>query len=93
MPMNITFAENSNVNGSVYGECQAPIRMFVEQRGEEFEKTTILPELFLMGESENFGDMLSSMDGLLVCLVVFAITLFLGIVCLKSIKRLASSKS
>lgn len=64
MPMNITFSEGSGLNGSIYGECQAPIRMFVEQRGEQFEQTTILPELFLMGESENFGDMLSSMTAM-----------------------------
>ena len=27
MPMNSTFSEGSGVNGSVYGNCQAPIRM------------------------------------------------------------------
>ena len=31
--MKITFSEGSGLNDSVYGKCQAPIRMFLEQRG------------------------------------------------------------
>lgn len=64
MPVNITFSEGSNLANSVYGNCQAPIRMFIEQRGEEFEQQSLLKELFLMGESENFGDMLTSMTAM-----------------------------
>ena len=64
MPMNITFSESSGLADSVYGNCQAPIRMFIEQRGEQFEQQSLLKELFLMGESENFGDMLSSLTAM-----------------------------
>ena len=64
MPINITFSEGSGLNDSVYGNCQAPIRMFIEQRGEQFEQTSLLKDLFLMGESENFGDMLSSLTAM-----------------------------
>ena len=64
--MNITFSEASGLNDSIYGKCQAPIRMFVEQRGEQFEQTSVLKDMFLMGTSDNYGDMLTSltaMDG------------------------------
>ena len=34
MPIRLTFSEGSGLNDSVYGKCQAPIRMFLEKRGE-----------------------------------------------------------
>ena len=61
---NIIFSEGSNLANSIYGNCQAPIRMFIEQRGEQFEQTSVLKDLFLMGESDNFGDMLTSMTAM-----------------------------
>lgn len=64
MPMNITFSEGSGLNDSVYGNCQAPIRMFIEQRGEQFEQNSVLKNLFLMGESQNFGDLISGMTAM-----------------------------
>ena len=36
--MGIIFSEGSGVADSVYGKCQAPIKMFLEKRGEEMEK-------------------------------------------------------
>ena len=38
--MGIIFSEGSGLNDSVYGKCQAPIRMFLEKRGEEMEKSS-----------------------------------------------------
>ena len=35
--MGIVFSEGSGLNDSIYGKCQAPIRMFLEQRG--YKKT------------------------------------------------------
>ena len=35
--MKITFSESSGMNDSVFGKCQAPIRMFIESRGEQME--------------------------------------------------------
>lgn len=64
--MKIIFSEGSGLNDSVYGKCQAPIRMFLEKRGEQFEQQSVLPHLFLMGKSDNYGDMMTSltaMDG------------------------------
>ena len=40
--MKIVFSEGSGLNDSVYGKCQAPIRMFLEQRGEQFEQQSVL---------------------------------------------------
>lgn len=54
--MNITFSEGSGLNNSVFGNVQAPIRMFIEQHGEAHEQQSVLKNLFLMGKSENFGD-------------------------------------
>ena len=62
--MNIVFSEASGLNDSIYGNCQAPIRMFIEQRGEEHENNSVLKDLFLMGTSDNFADTLSSMTGM-----------------------------
>lgn len=60
MPMNITFSESSGLNDSIYGKCQAPIRMFLEKRGEQFEQQSVLKDLFLMGTSGNYGDLMTS---------------------------------
>ncbi len=64
MPMKITFSENSELNNSVFGKCQAPIRMFLEKRGEQFEQESVIKQLFLMGSSENYGDLLTSMTAM-----------------------------
>lgn len=62
--MKIIFSEGSGLNDSVYGKCQAPIRMFLEQRGEQFEQASVLKHLFLMGTSENYGDLLTTMTAM-----------------------------
>lgn len=62
--MKIVFSEGSGLNDSVYGKCQAPIRMFLEQRGEQFEQQSVLKDLFLMGTSDNYGDMLATMTAM-----------------------------
>lgn len=62
--MKIVFSEGSGLNDSVYGKCQAPIRMFLEQRGEQFEQESVLKRLFLMGKSENYGDLLTTMTAM-----------------------------
>lgn len=62
--MDITFSFSSGINDTVFGKCQAPIKFFVEKHGEEFEKNSILKELFYMYTSENFGDTFSGMTGM-----------------------------
>lgn len=60
----IIFSENSAKNNAVFGKCQAPIQAFLEQRGEAFQQLSLLPYLFKMGKSENFGDMLTTMTAM-----------------------------
>lgn len=62
--MKIIFSEGSGLNDSIYGKCQAPIRMFLEKRGEQFEQTSVLKNLFLMGTSENYGDLMTTMTAM-----------------------------
>lgn len=62
--MPIVFSESSGLNNSVYGNCQAPIRMFLEQRSEAFDQNSLLKDLFLMGTSENYGDQLGTMTAM-----------------------------
>ena len=62
--MNIVFSEASGLNDSVFGKCQAPIRMFLEERGEQFEQQSVLKDIYTMGTSENYGDLLTSMTAM-----------------------------
>jgi len=62
--MKIVFSEGSGLNDSVYGKCQAPIRMFLEQRGEQFEQESVLKKMFCMGKSENYGDLMTTMTAM-----------------------------
>ena len=52
---NITFSEASGVNDSIFGKSQAPIRMFIEKRGEQFEQQSVVKELFKTEKSTHFG--------------------------------------
>lgn len=62
--MKIIFSEASGLNDSVYGKCQDPIRMFIEKRGEDFEKNSVLKDLFLMGKSGNYADMMTTLTAM-----------------------------
>lgn len=62
--MKIIFSEGSGLNDSIYGKCQAPIKMFLEKRGEQFEQQSVLKNLFKMDSSRNFGDMMTGMTAM-----------------------------
>lgn len=62
--MNIIFSEGSGLNDSVFGKCQAPIKMFLEKRGEAFEQKSMLSEFFVMGKSDNFADVFTGMTAM-----------------------------
>lgn len=59
-----TFDIETGLADKVFGKCQHPIRMFIERRGEEFEKRTNLPSLFMMETTENYGNVLSGMTSM-----------------------------
>lgn len=61
---NIVFSEGSGLNDSIYGKVQAPVKMFIEKRGEAFEAKSVLPELFNMQKSTHFGEKLTSMTAM-----------------------------
>ncbi len=61
---NITFSEGSGVADSVFGKSQAPIRSFLEKRGEAFEQKSMLPELFNMGTSTHWAEKFTSMTAM-----------------------------
>lgn len=62
--MKIIFSEASGLNDSIYGKVQAPIQLFLEQRAEAFESKSMLGEFFVMGKSDNFGDLITGMTAM-----------------------------
>lgn len=61
---NITFSEASGLNDSIFGKSQAPIRMFLEKRAEEFERQSVLKEIFYMGKSNKFAEKFTSLTAM-----------------------------
>ena len=61
---NITFTEGSGLQDSIFGKSQAPIRMFLEKRGEAFEQASMVKELFSMGTSKNWGEKFTTMTAM-----------------------------
>lgn len=57
----IIFSENSGVAKSIYGECQAPIQMFIVSYDNDLKQNSMLPKLFKMFDSDNFGDYMTEM--------------------------------
>lgn len=57
----IVFSEGSGKNGAVYGKCQAPIQLFLTKRSQAWEAESMLPHMFRMGKSKNFGDILTTL--------------------------------
>lgn len=63
---NIVFSESSGVNDSIFGKSQAPIRQFIEKKGEQFEQESIVKRLFRQDKSNTFAQKytsLTAMDG------------------------------
>ena len=61
---NITFSEGSNVNNSIYGKSQAPIRMMIEKRGEAFEQQSIANKVFNTEKSTHWAEKFTSMTAM-----------------------------
>lgn len=61
---NITFTEGSGLQDSIFGKSQAPIRMFLEKRGEAFEQASMIPELFNVGKSSHWGEKFTTMTAM-----------------------------
>ena len=61
---NITFTEGSGLQDSIYGKSQAPIRMFIEKRGEAFEQQSIAKEIFPTQKSSHWAEKATSMTSM-----------------------------
>lgn len=63
---NISFSEGSGLQNSIFGNSQAPVRLFLEERGEAFEQESVIKRLFSMEGSSHFGEKfttLTAMEG------------------------------
>ena len=60
----ITFSEASGLQDSIYGKSQAPIRMFLEKRGEAFEQQSMVKELFNVETSTHYGEKFTTMTAM-----------------------------
>lgn len=61
---NITFSEASNLNDSIFGKSQAPIRMMIQKRAETFEAQSIVEKLFAKRKSNGWGEKYTSMTAM-----------------------------
>lgn len=57
----ITFTEGSGLQDSIFGKSQAPIRMFLEKRGEAFEQKSVLPYIFEIETSKHWAEKFTTM--------------------------------
>ena len=60
----LNFTEGSGVADSIYGNSQAPIRMFLEKQSEAFEKKSTLPYLFSMEKSSHWAEKYTGMSSM-----------------------------
>jgi len=50
------FSKASNLNDSIYGKSQEPIRMMLEQQEEAFQKMSIIDHVFYKDETKDFAN-------------------------------------
>ena len=61
---NIIFSEGSNLNNSIYGKSQEPIKMFLEKRAEAFEANSIEKQIFSHQPSTHWAEKFTSMTAM-----------------------------
>lgn len=59
--MEVIISENSGLVDSIFGKCQAPIKMLLMQGAEEWQKTSVLDKMFLMGKSDKWADVFTGL--------------------------------
>ena len=60
----ITFSEGSGLLDSVFGKSQAPIRMFIEKKGESLEQISVVKQIFAMETSTNYAEKITSVTAM-----------------------------
>lgn len=61
---NIVFSKGSGLQDSVYGKLLDPLRMVIEDRGEAYEQESILPLLYNMEKSTQYGETITGMTSM-----------------------------
>ena len=61
---NIIFSEGSNLQNTIYGKSQEPIKIFLEKRAESFEQQSNMKEIFSMQSSSHWAEKFTSMTGM-----------------------------
>lgn len=61
---NIVFSESSDLQDSIFGKSQAPIRMMLENKAEAWEQQSLLPTMFSMGKSQHWGEKFTAMTAM-----------------------------
>lgn len=56
----LTVSIGSELNGTIYGDCQVPLKAFLESRGEAFQRESLLPYLYRMEKSRHWAERYSS---------------------------------
>ena len=57
---NIIFSEGSGLNDSVFGKSQAPIKAYIADQVEAFEKESLVDKIFVMEQSKNYAEKFTS---------------------------------
>ena len=56
----LTVSIGSGLSGTIYGDCQVPLKAFLESRGEAFQRESLLPYLYRMEKSRHWAERYSS---------------------------------
>lgn len=56
----LTVSIGSGLNGTIYGDCQVPLKAFLESRGEAFQRESLLHYLYRMEKSRHWAERYSS---------------------------------
>ena len=56
MPGFVTVSIGSGAVDSIYGNCQVPLKRYIEKQGEAFEKASVLGDLFRFENSRNWAE-------------------------------------
>lgn len=56
----LTVSIGSGLVDSIYGKCQVPLKAYLEKRGEQFERESLLKYLFRMEKSKHWAERYSS---------------------------------
>lgn len=56
----LTVSIGSGMNGTIYGDCQVPLKAFLESRGEAFQRESLLPYLYRMEKSRHWAERYST---------------------------------